>query len=183
MGLGTAVGQEWAPRSAMGSRCKHLLFGVWIRSRNGALLLLAKGVTPLLHNHSRRVRFPTTLCTLSRGRSLSIPESDGVNRSIPPPPTPTPTHSVGFVWSKWSWNGVFSLLLQVSLFPQFERIIVALRCALRHAGVALLPDISMVSSTMKKHPCRCGVSVGSNDNANREYENIRKVRGTKDGII
>ena len=37
----------------------------------GALLFLTEGVTPLLLNHSRRVGFPTTLCTLSRGRSLS----------------------------------------------------------------------------------------------------------------
>ena len=38
----------------------------------GSLLLLTKGVTPLLLNHSRRVGFPTTLCTLSRRRSLSL---------------------------------------------------------------------------------------------------------------
>ena len=36
------------------------------------MLLLTEGVTPLLLNHSRRVGFPTTLCTLSRGRSLSL---------------------------------------------------------------------------------------------------------------
>ena len=36
-------------------------------------------------------------------------------------------------YSKWSWSGVFSFLLQVSLFVQFKRIIPALRCA----GVAL----------------------------------------------
>ena len=42
----------------------------------------------------------TTLCTLSRGRSFSIVESDGIIRSIPPPPpprTPNPAHSVDFV--------------------------------------------------------------------------------------
>ena len=86
------VMREWAPRSARGIRCKQPLLGVWGRSSNGALLLLAEGVTPLLRNHIRRVRFPTTLCTLSRGRSLSIVESDGVNRSMchPPPPSPQP---------------------------------------------------------------------------------------------
>ena len=36
-------------------------------------------------------------------------------------------------YSKWSWNGVFSILLQVSLFLQFKRII----RALRRADVAL----------------------------------------------
>ena len=42
-------------------------------------------------------------------------------------------------YSKWSWSGVFSFLLQVSLFVQFKRIIVALRRLrhLRRAGVAL----------------------------------------------
>ena len=39
-------------------------------------------------------------------------------------------------YSKWSWSGVSSFLLQVSLFPQFKRIIPALR-HLRRAGVAL----------------------------------------------
>ena len=43
-----------------------------VRSSIGALLLLTEGVTPFLLNHSRRVGFPTTLCTLSRGRSLSL---------------------------------------------------------------------------------------------------------------
>ena len=43
-----------------------------VRSSIGALLLLTEGVTPLLLNHSRRVGFPTTLCTLSRSRSLSL---------------------------------------------------------------------------------------------------------------
>ena len=49
--------------------------GVWGGGSIGALLLLAEGVTPLLLNHSRRVGFPTTLCILSRGRSLHV---DGV---------------------------------------------------------------------------------------------------------
>ena len=39
-------------------------------------------------------------------------------------------------YSKWSWSGVFSFLLQVSLLLQFKRIIPALR-RLRRAGVAL----------------------------------------------
>ena len=30
-------------------------------------------------------------------------------------------------YSTWSWSGVFSLLLQVSLFLQFKRIVPALR--------------------------------------------------------
>ena len=51
---------------------KHFLLGVWGRSNNGALLLLAEGVTPLLENHSRRVRFPITLCTLSEGAVVSL---------------------------------------------------------------------------------------------------------------
>ena len=46
--------------------------GVWGGGSIGALLLLAEGVTPLLLNHCRRVGFPTTLCMLSRGRSLHI---------------------------------------------------------------------------------------------------------------
>ena len=42
--------------------------------------------------------------------------------------------------SKWSWNGVFSFLLQVSLFLQFKRIISALwrLQRLQCADVALL---------------------------------------------
>ena len=49
------------------------------------LLLLSKGATPLLQNHSRMVRFLTRLCTLSQGRSLSVVESNNVNRSIHTP--------------------------------------------------------------------------------------------------
>ena len=40
-------------------------------------------------------------------------------------------------YSKWSWSGVSSFLLQVSLFLRLKRIILALR-HLRRAGVALL---------------------------------------------
>ena len=42
------------------------------RSSIGALLLVTEGLTSLLLNHSRTVGFPTMLCTLSRGRSLSL---------------------------------------------------------------------------------------------------------------
>ena len=94
-----------------------------------------------------RRRYTNVLCCSlmippsSRGRSLSIVESDGVNRSMctPPPTSPNPHPLSGFCigkYSKWSWNGGFSFLLQVSLFLQFERIIPALQC-LRRAGVAL----------------------------------------------
>ena len=44
-------------------------------------------------------------------------------------------------YSKWSWSGVFSFLLQVSLLLQSKRIIPALRHlrrALRHTSVALM---------------------------------------------
>ena len=55
----------------------------------------------------------------------------------PPTPTqPNPHPLNGFCtgnYSKWSWNGGFSFLLQVSLFQWFERIIPALR----GTGVAL----------------------------------------------
>ena len=136
----TLVVRERAPRLARGSRCKQLLLGVWGRSSNGALLLLAEGVPPLLRNHNRRVRFPTTLCTLSRGRRLSIVERAMVSTNQcapPPPPNPNSLLLSGFCigrYSKWSWNGVSSFLLQVSLFLYFKRIIPALR----RAGVALI---------------------------------------------
>ena len=56
----------------------------------------------------------------SRGHSLSIVESDGVNRlacTPPPKPNPTPAHSVGFVQAS---TADFSFLLQVSLFLRFD---------------------------------------------------------------
>ena len=72
---------------------------------------------------------PLFTCLTSRGRSLSIVESNGVNRSMC-----TPSHSVVSIgkYSKWSWNGVFSFLLQVAMFLRLKRIIPALRHALRH---------------------------------------------------
>ena len=64
--------------------------------------------------------------------------------NVPPPPPPLPPNPnplplSGFCigrYSKWSWNGAFSFL-QVSLFLQLKRIILAVRRALWHAGVAL----------------------------------------------
>ena len=54
----------------------------------------------------------------------------------PLPPNPNPLLFSGFCigrYSKWSWNGVFSFLLQVSLFLHFKRIIPALRRALQRS--------------------------------------------------
>ena len=113
-------------------------------SNNGALLLLTKGVTPLLQNHSRRVGFPTTPYTLSRGRSLSIVESDGVNKSMPPPPPthtqPNPHPLSGFCTGKYSdGHGmvIFPSCCKFHCFLQFESIIPALWC-LQRACVALI---------------------------------------------
>ena len=109
---------------------KQLLLGVWGGSSIGALLLIPQGPMPLLLSHNTRVRFPTTLCTLSWGRGLSFVESDGVNRSICTP-------CLGpFLWaatSKWLLDCGFSFLAQVSvsLFLQFKRFIPGLR-RLRH---------------------------------------------------
>ena len=49
-----------------------LFIGYGGRSSIGALLVLTEGLMPILLNYSRRVGFPTTLCTLSHGRSLSL---------------------------------------------------------------------------------------------------------------
>ena len=85
----------------------------------------------------------------------------------PLPPNPNPLPLSGFcigMYSKWSWNGVCSFLLQVSLFLHFKRIIPALRrlqCALRHAGVALFVHATLsqgnhlVNHLFRVRHCRC----------------------------
>ena len=102
------------------------------------------------------MRFTTTLCTLSRGRSLSIVERNSVNRLMcTPPPLPNPNRlpfsgSCVCRYPKWSWNGVFSFLLQVSLFMHFKRIIPAMR-RLRRAGVAIS---RLVDQCGRQHLCK-----------------------------
>ena len=44
-------------------------------------ILLSMWMPSLFLNHNRRLGFPTTLCTLNWGHSLSSVENDGVKRS------------------------------------------------------------------------------------------------------
>ena len=68
-----------------------------------------------------------------RIQSLLLLSLGGFRSNVQPPPPPPPR--VPFLYwvislgkySKWSWNGGLSFLLQISSFMQFKRIVPGLR--------------------------------------------------------
>ena len=67
----------------------------------------------LLHSTHETLRHHLPCTILNRG-----------DQCAPPPPYPNKLSSFCTgKYSKWSWNGGFSFLLQVSLFLQFKRFV------------------------------------------------------------